>query len=94
MRILMARLRSRVCDTLTCQKDKLLKCLFPVGDMLDILEQRHDWMKFNFTPELFKYVFLNLIPDVVMHTQNQDEEQVRDHYDRTYHSFLLLPLSF
>lgn len=51
--------------------------------MLEILEQRHDWMKFNFTPELFKYVFLNLIPDVVMHTQNQDEEQVRDHYDRT-----------
>lgn len=52
------------------------------GDVLDILELRHDWAKFNMTPELFKYVLMNLIPDVVFHTQAQDEEQVRDHYDR------------
>ncbi len=53
------------------------------GDVLDIMEQRHDWAKFNFTPALFKYVFLDLIPQVVVHSQNQDEEQVRGHYDRT-----------
>lgn len=47
------------------------------------MEQRHDWATFNFTPELFKYVFTRLIPDVIFHTQNQDEEQVREHYDRT-----------
>nr|GAT59700.1 sphingolipid C9-methyltransferase [Mycena chlorophos] len=52
------------------------------GDILDILEQRHDWATFNFTPELFRHVFMNLIPDVVLHSQNQDEEQVRGHYDR------------
>ncbi|CAK5271046.1 unnamed protein product [Mycena citricolor] len=52
------------------------------GDVLDVLEQRHDWAKFTFTPELFKYVFLNFLPEVIVHSQSQDEEQVRDHYDR------------
>jgi hypothetical protein len=47
------------------------------------MEQRHDWAKFNFTMDLFKYVFTVLIPVVVSHSQLQDEEQVRDHYDRT-----------
>lgn len=47
------------------------------------MEARHDWAKFNFTMELFKYVFTVLIPVVVSHSQLQDEEQVRDHYDRT-----------
>lgn len=51
--------------------------------MLEILEQRHDWAKFNLTLEHFKYVFTRLIPDVIMHSQNQDEEQIRDNYDRT-----------
>jgi hypothetical protein len=46
------------------------------------MELRHDWARFVFTPELFKYVLFNLIPDVIMHTESQDEEQVRDHYDR------------
>jgi len=54
----------------------------PPGDVLDILELRHDFTLFHFTPELFKYVFLNLIPEVVVHSAAQDEEQVRDHYDR------------
>ncbi|KAG1721196.1 sphingolipid C9-methyltransferase [Suillus paluster] len=52
------------------------------GDVLDILEERHDWAKMVMTPELFKYVFMNLIPEVIVHSQSQDEEQVRDHYDR------------
>lgn len=46
------------------------------------MEQRHDWAKMVFTPELFKYVFMNLLPEVIVHSQSQDEEQVRDHYDR------------
>lgn len=53
------------------------------GDVLEIMEQRHDWAKMNFTVELFKYVLTVLIPEVVVHSQAQDEEQVRDHYDRT-----------
>ncbi|KAJ6617591.1 sphingolipid C9-methyltransferase [Mycena sp. CBHHK59/15] len=52
------------------------------GDVLEIMEQRHDWAKFTFTTELFRYVFMNFIPEVIVHSQSQDEEQVRDHYDR------------
>ncbi|THH06598.1 hypothetical protein EW145_g3977 [Phellinidium pouzarii] len=52
------------------------------GDVLESMEMRHDWATFNFTLELFKYVFTRLIPDVIFHTQSQDEEQVREHYDR------------
>ncbi|TFK37069.1 sphingolipid C9-methyltransferase [Crucibulum laeve] len=63
------------------------------GDVLDILEQRHDWAKFNFTPEFFKYVFTVLIPDVISHSRAQDEDQVRDHYDRgdDFYSWFLGP---
>ncbi len=60
---------------------------FCKGDVLDILEQRHDWAKFTFTPELFKHVFTKLIPDVISHSREQDQDQVQDHYDRTF-SFL------
>lgn len=52
------------------------------GDVLDVMEWRHDWAEFRFTPELFKYVFTVLIPEVIVHSASQDEEQVRDHYDR------------
>lgn len=71
------------------------------GDVLEMMEYRHDWATFNFTPEvsyygpsiaakpdrslpvqLFKFVFTNLLPEVIMHSASQDEEQVRDHYDR------------
>lgn len=62
--------------------DVCLTCPRATGDVLDILEQRHDWAKFVFTLELFKYVFFNLIPDVLFHERKQDEEQVRDTYDR------------
>ncbi|OCB90670.1 sphingolipid C9-methyltransferase [Sanghuangporus baumii] len=60
----------------------LLALPITIGDVLDIMEMRHDWASFQFTPELFKYVFTRLIPDVIFHTQSQDETQVRDHYDR------------
>ena len=55
-----------------------------LGDVLDIMEMRHDWASFEMTPELFKYVLTRLIPDVIMHSQGQDEEQVREHYDRKH----------
>ena len=55
-----------------------------LGDVLDIMEQRHDWAKMCFTWELFKYVFTVFIPSVVIHSQSQDEEQVRGHYDRKF----------
>ncbi|CAH6719144.1 sphingolipid C9-methyltransferase [[Candida] jaroonii] len=52
------------------------------GDCLDILEYRHDWCQFSFTLSLFRFFLLGMIPEVIMHSKSQDEEQVRDHYDR------------
>ncbi|ODV74328.1 S-adenosyl-L-methionine-dependent methyltransferase [Cyberlindnera jadinii NRRL Y-1542] len=52
------------------------------GDALEIMEYRHDWAQFSFTLSLFKFFLLGMIPEVIMHTRSQDEEQVRDHYDR------------
>ncbi|OCL06554.1 S-adenosyl-L-methionine-dependent methyltransferase [Glonium stellatum] len=52
------------------------------GDCLEILEQRHDWANFRFTYSLIKYFLTGMMPEVIMHTRSQDEEQVRDHYDR------------
>lgn len=52
------------------------------GDCLDVLEYRHDWCNFSFTMSLFKFFLLGMIPEVILHSKSQDEEQVRDHYDR------------
>ncbi|KAJ7160434.1 sphingolipid C9-methyltransferase [Mycena filopes] len=67
--------------------------LKPGDDMLDVLEQRHDWAKFTFTAELFRYVFMEFFPEVIIHSQSQDEEQVRGHYDRgdDFYSWFLGP---
>ncbi|KAK0711534.1 S-adenosyl-L-methionine-dependent methyltransferase [Lasiosphaeris hirsuta] len=52
------------------------------GDCLDVLEYRHDWVSFTFTYGLIHHFLTGLIPEAIMHTRSQDEEQVRDHYDR------------
>ncbi len=41
------------------------------GDMLDVLEYRHDWASFRFTFSLFKYFLLGMMPEVIMHTKSQ-----------------------
>ncbi|KAK7735304.1 Sphingolipid C9-methyltransferase 2 [Cytospora paraplurivora] len=52
------------------------------GDALEVMEYRHDWASFRFTIGLIKYFLTGMIPEVLLHTRSQDEEQVRDHYDR------------
>ena len=52
------------------------------GDALEAMEFRHDWASFRFTISLFKYFLFGMIPEVLIHSRSQDEEQVRDHYDR------------
>lgn len=52
------------------------------GDMLEVMEYRHDWANFRFTASLFWFFLTGMMPEVIMHTRSQDEEQVRDHYDR------------
>ncbi|KAI9832846.1 MAG: Sphingolipid C9-methyltransferase 2 [Phylliscum demangeonii] len=63
------------------------------GDALDVLEYRHDWASFRFTWNLFRFFLTGMLPEVVMHTRSQDEEQVRDHYDRgdDFYSWFLGP---
>ena len=63
------------------------------GDMLDALEQRHDWANFKFTWAAFKHVFVGFGPEMLWHSRSQDEEQVRDHYDRgdDFYSWFLGP---
>ncbi|KKA29724.1 hypothetical protein TD95_003811 [Thielaviopsis punctulata] len=52
------------------------------GDCLEVMEWRHDWCNYRFTWGMLKFVFTGLLPEAIMHTRSQDEEQVRDHYDR------------
>ena len=52
------------------------------GDCLEVMEYRHDWASFRFTLSLFRFFFTGFIPEMLFHTRSQDEEQVRDHYDR------------
>ncbi|CAO1622259.1 unnamed protein product [Sympodiomycopsis kandeliae] len=52
------------------------------ANMLNVLEHRMDWADMIFVWDLFKFVLGTLVPDVLSHSARQDEEQVRDHYDR------------
>lgn len=52
------------------------------GDALDMMEYRHDWACFSFTLSLFKFFLTGMVPEVILHSRSQDEEQVRGHYDR------------
>lgn len=63
------------------------------GDLLDVLEYRWDWAAMHFTPELFRYVLFKMLPDVLTHSSRQDEEQIRDNYDRgnDFHEWFLGP---
>ncbi|KAK9366265.1 S-adenosyl-L-methionine-dependent methyltransferase [Lipomyces kononenkoae] len=63
------------------------------GDALDVLEYRHDWASFRFTISLYKFFVTGMMPEVIMHTRSQDEEQVRGHYDRgdDFYSWFLGP---
>jgi sphingolipid C9-methyltransferase len=51
------------------------------GDILDVLEYRHDWSNFSFTWDLFKFIIFTFGRDVLFHTKEQDMEQIRPNYD-------------
>lgn len=63
------------------------------GDAIDVLEYRAEWAKFTFTRGLFKFFLTGMIPEVIMHSRSQDEEQVQDNYDRgdDFYAFFLGP---
>lgn len=41
------------------------------GDCLEVLEHRADWANFGFTVSLFKFIFFQFAPEVIMHTRSQ-----------------------
>lgn len=44
------------------------------GDALECLEYRHDWANFRFTVGLFKHFLFGFIPELLLHTRSQGEE--------------------
>lgn len=52
------------------------------GGMLEILEARYDWASFSFTMSQMAFFFTQWLPETLWHSKKQDEEQVRNHYDR------------
>ncbi|KAK8114845.1 hypothetical protein PG999_006914 [Apiospora kogelbergensis] len=63
------------------------------GDCLEAMEYRHDWCNFAFTWALFHFIFFEFAPDVLFHSRQQDEEQIRPNYDRgnDHYSYFLGP---
>uniref|UniRef100_A0A8H7K6E0 sphingolipid C(9)-methyltransferase n=1 Tax=Bionectria ochroleuca TaxID=29856 RepID=A0A8H7K6E0_BIOOC len=63
------------------------------GDVLEILEYRHDWADFRFTWYTFKFLLCNFFPDVFFHTRAQDLDQIRPTYDKgnDHYAFFLGP---
>lgn len=51
------------------------------GDLLDVLEYRHDWSHFALTWSFMKFLLGTFARDVLMHTREQDMEQIRPNYD-------------
>jgi hypothetical protein len=51
-------------------------------DMLELLEDRYDWAAFTFTFSQIKFFLSQFIPETIWHSRTQDEDQVREHYDR------------
>jgi cyclopropane fatty-acyl-phospholipid synthase-like methyltransferase len=51
------------------------------GDLLDVLEYRHDWASFNLTWDFYKFLLGTFARDVMFHSRDQDMEQIRPNYD-------------
>jgi cyclopropane fatty-acyl-phospholipid synthase-like methyltransferase len=50
--------------------------------MLDLLENRFNWASFRLTMGHVKFLINNFLPEMSIHSRQQDETQVREHYDR------------
>ncbi|PVV03307.1 hypothetical protein BB560_002220 [Smittium megazygosporum] len=60
-------------------------------DCLKTFEQRYSWASFGLTLNQIKFFLFQFIPEMIWHSRSQDQDQVRDHYDRGddfYNAFL------
>ncbi|ORY45462.1 S-adenosyl-L-methionine-dependent methyltransferase [Rhizoclosmatium globosum] len=51
-------------------------------DMMFVLEHRYEFINFVFTWGNAKFFLTQWIPETLWHSKKQDEDQVREHYDR------------
>lgn len=51
-------------------------------EIYDLLENRDLFVKYWLTPKHFKWAVTNFLPEVLIHSMEQDKRIVRDHYDR------------
>ncbi|KAJ1660260.1 hypothetical protein IWQ61_000782 [Dispira simplex] len=52
------------------------------GDFFETFEARYDWASFPLHYGQVKFFLTQWLPEVLWHSRDQDENQVRDHYDR------------
>jgi cyclopropane fatty-acyl-phospholipid synthase-like methyltransferase len=52
------------------------------GDIYDLLGDRNLFVKYSLTPKHVGWALTNFIPEVAIHSKQQDERIVREHYDR------------
>ncbi|KAJ3272334.1 hypothetical protein HDV01_005768 [Terramyces sp. JEL0728] len=64
------------------------------GDMLELLEARYDWAAFVFNLDQLKFFLSQWVPETLWHSRKQDEDQVREHYDRgnDFYNWFLGPM--
>jgi cyclopropane fatty-acyl-phospholipid synthase-like methyltransferase len=53
-----------------------------LGDMNTFLRTRNDVVSFRLTRSHLKWAVTNFVPEVVIHSRDQDKRIVREHYDR------------
>lgn len=53
-----------------------------VGDIGAFLDERDRYVSYSLTAEHFRFLFKNFIPEVTIHSKDQDRRIVRGHYDR------------
>lgn len=63
------------------------------GDMLDVLEHRHEWANFHLTWSHFKFVISKMLPVMAFHSKSADEAEINGQYDRgdDFYEFFLGP---
>ena len=52
------------------------------GDIYALLRDRNLFVKYSITPQHLKWAVTNFVPEVAIHSKQQDERIVREHYDR------------
>ena len=65
-----------------CRPSPLRVQIILLGDVLDMLEHRHEWANFHFTWTHFKFVLTQMFPVVASHSKSADEAEINGQYDR------------